>query len=246
MFFLEATRASAVEIFQESSIFQYRRVTIKRTGITCTLVQMRRVLAETSVRVPHRCAVRCNVALQQSRRAPIWVGALLATGCYSDPSGLVRDRTAPLQTNRLSYRVTREVEPGSELVTRLSTSISYEYRNPLVEPIYVVKCKSINFDLQKQGSDGAWTSVWGGPDPTRCLGPATTVNPGGALEGELSILAYEPNQTFGPVIDTEMSGRFRLLILGAIHLSNPADYPDGPPVETNNVRSNEFQLELRP
>lgn len=56
---------------------------------------------------------------------------------------------------------------------------------------------------------------------------------------------YEPNDQVGPWFSTEpVNGLHRLVLLRAIYLNDPSEYPDGTQVATEHVRSNEFRLEV--
>jgi hypothetical protein len=166
--------------------------------------------------------------------------------CASDPTGLVRDEAAPLQTDRLRYKLVGEVLqfPGGP-VARFQTSIKYGYRNPTTRTIYVVKCETESFRLEKRVESGEWLEVWAGPDYARCLGPPTVIEAGVEIWGSLEIVGYERNGQAGPQFAmADLDGVYRLILLSAMYLDDPADYPDGLPVELEHRYSNEFVLEV--
>ena len=58
--------------------------------------------------------------------------------CAWDPTGLVRDEAAPLQTDRLRYKLERDVQQfATGPVARFQTSIKYRYRNPTTQTIII-------------------------------------------------------------------------------------------------------------
>ena len=166
--------------------------------------------------------------------------------CAWDPTGLVRDEAAPLQTDRLRYKLEREVQQfATGPVARFQTSIKYRYRNPTTQTIYVVKCETESFQLQKRVQGGEWLDVWAGPDYARCLSPPTVIEPSAEIRGTLEVLGHEPNHQAWPQFAmADLDGVYRLILLSAIYLDDPADYPDGLPVSLEHLYSNELVLEV--
>ena len=166
--------------------------------------------------------------------------------CASDPTGLVRDEAAPLQTDRLRYKLEREVQQfATGPVARFQASIKYRYRNPTTQTIYVVKCETESFQLQKRVQGEEWLDVWAGPDYARCLSPPTVIEPSAEIRGTLEVLGHEPNHQAWPQFAmADLDGVYRLILLSAIYLDDPADYPDGLPVSLEHLYSNEFVLEV--
>lgn len=177
----------------------------------------------------------------------------LMLGCDSGPTeplpttDVIRDETAPIQTGSLLYLLDRtETRTGSGIVRGLETIIDYSYTNPTDETIYIVKCQSVAFALERRGDTGKWIEIWAGGDPARCLGPPTVVPSGATLTGALQVSGYEPNSRAWPQFPmSDISGVFRMVLSGAVYLEDPADYPRGVAVEFEYLYSNQFELRVR-
>ena len=157
-----------------------------------------------------------------------------------------RDDEAPVQTEHLRYQLTRDVWPLPDgPVVHLHSSIGYRYRNPTDRTIYVVKCSSVSFQLQKLDDEGEWTDIWAGSDYERCLGPPTVIPAREEISGTLKVGGFEPNRQAWPQFATaDLQGVYRMVLLNAVYLDDPADYPDGTPVEIDYLYSNQFALEV--
>jgi len=177
---------------------------------------------------------------------------VLSLGCDSRPTDLtptdiVRDEAAPVQTGSLLYFLDEtEEQDAADILRRFETAIDYTYTNPTAQTIYVVKCRSVAFRLEKRGDTGNWIKVWAGSDYARCLGEPTVVHAGAIFTGTLAVFGYERNTQEWPQFSgPDMEGIFRLVLLGAVYLADPSDYPDGIEVETDYLYSNRFELRLR-
>ncbi len=180
-----------------------------------------------------------------------WVG--LALGCDTSPTELlttdvIRDETAPIQTGSLLYLLDRTETRGTNgrILEGIRTSIDYAYTNPTDQTIYVAKCLLIGFRLDRRGDTGKWVEFWNGPDYTRCLGEPTVVSSGGTLGGTLEVFGFEPNVPGIPRFPvSDISGVYRMVLLGALYLDDPSEYPDGVLVESEHLSSNQFELRFR-
>lgn len=177
----------------------------------------------------------------------ILLSLALLLACDLDPTGLVRDASAPLQTDRLHYVIQRQVwELPDGPVARFQASIGYRYRNPTERTVYLVQCRSVSFRLQKRADMGDWTDVWAGPDYERCLGPPTVIPPDERISGTLELTGFEPNRQAWPQFSTaDLVGLYRLTLISAVYLDDPASYPDGTLVEPDQLYSNQFELSVR-
>ncbi len=166
----------------------------------------------------------------------------LACGSLTAPD---RDQAAPVQTDHLRYQLSREVLPLPDgPVVQLRGVIGYGYRNLADRSIYVVKCETISFQLQRLGDDDEWSDVWAGSDYARCLGPPTVIPAGGEISDTLEVGGFEPNSQAWPQFATrDWKGIYRMILRGAVYLDDPADYPEGTPVEPEYLYSNQFVLE---
>jgi hypothetical protein len=187
-------------------------------------------------------------------RQPFLILAFIALvlGCESTPTeplpttDLIRDETAPIQTGSLLYLLDQTETPGSYGIVRgLKTIIDYSYTNPTEATIYIVKCQSVSFALERRGDTGKWVKIWAGRDYARCLGQPTIVGSGATLTGALQVSGYEPDSKALPRFPmSDISGVFRMVLLGAVYLEDPSDYPDGVAVEFEYLYSNEFELRV--
>ncbi len=181
----------------------------------------------------------------------ILTGVGLLLGCDSEatdpePTDLIRDEAAPVQTGSLLYVLERDAVQGSNgWLRRLQTFIDYRYTNPTDQTIYIVKCRTVSFRLEKLGVTGEWVAVWAGRDYTRCLGEPTVVQSGAMLSGTLEVSGYEPNSQAWPQFAVpDMEGVFRLILLSAVYLEDASEYPDGIEVEPEHLYSNHFELRV--
>ncbi len=189
--------------------------------------------------------------MKQSLLIPAFV--VLVLGCDSTPTeplpttDIIRDETAPIQTGSLLYLLDRTEMPGSSGILRwLETIIDYSYTNPTDETIYIVKCQSVAFTLERRDDTGKWIKIWAGSDYARCLGEPTVVRSGATLTGALEVSGFEPNSQAWPQFPmSDISGVFRMVLLGAVYLDDPSDYPDGVAVEFEYLYSNLFELRVR-
>ena len=177
----------------------------------------------------------------------VLVGSVIVIGCGT-LTAPERDLNAPLQTDALRYQLTREVWdlPAGPVVRLDGAHIGYEYRNPTQQTIYVVKCRLVNFLLLRLSDDNEWRDMWAGSDPTRCLGPPTVIPPGEEIADTLQVGGFEPTPYAAPEFaSADWPGIYRMILLSAIYLDDPADYPEGIPVEEEHLYSNQFVLEVR-
>jgi hypothetical protein len=180
------------------------------------------------------------------RAVSVLIFASLAS-CGDNPTGLDRDRSAPVQTERLSYSVDRESFSLFDVTAdRFSTTIGYEFTNQTGQTVYLVTCHGPSFFLEKKTEGGAWQPVWWGADYEDCLAPAIVIEPDMSYVGLLEVSGFEPHDGIGPNFTTvDLNGVFRLILDSAVFLQNPEDYPRGSSVGTEFLRSNEFKLKVR-
>jgi hypothetical protein len=155
-------------------------------------------------------------------------------GCHS-PLDIERDTAAPIQTDRLEYRLLRTT-------LGVETEIGYELTNATAGPIYIVNCNgSTEVRLEKQ-VHGEWVHAWGKSVPD-CLGPPIVLEPGEVTERTLSVFGGDPGCRCAPQFAFEDRERtYRLVLIEVRDAFDEETLSFGAPVPLDARVSNPFRL----
>lgn len=172
---------------------------------------------------------------------------IVISGCDGSPSEPGIHEGEPILTDQLSYELVPDtVVILGDTFPLLRTEIDYVLRNQSARPFYIVRCHEPVVLVEKQDPDGGWAPFWlrGAED---CLGPPIVIEAGKGYEGSFELSGAEAGvEGYSPSFPTnDFEGRYRMAILKVVYLADPADYPDGTPVESDLVRSNSFELTVR-
>lgn len=187
-----------------------------------------------------------------------WVLAWFLTSC-GGTTDVVRNTSAPVQTELLSYKVPRiEKQAFGTHQVSYDVSINYRFRNPVSRNVVFFWCSLQQFRLQELKDTGAWSTVWEGPGDKYCGNASKVVLPGAQFEGTLRLSAQEPVASLPQTDQTGLlqhplkRGVFRIVLSNALHIDDSAmiaayeqqqSCPECAPVSTETVLSNEFVLD---
>lgn len=119
------------------------------------------------------------------------------------PAAPARDTSAPLQTDSLFYAM-REQWVG------VAADVSFSFRNPLPDTIYVVNCREqLNVSLETR-SDREWKDFWS-PILMMCLSKPIAILPGSTFHGTAKIYGAPPEANAAPRFPVKnVDGIYRL------------------------------------
>lgn len=169
-------------------------------------------------------------------RVTLAFAAVLAA-CADGPLAPGRDTDAPIQTDRLAYRLERVDD-------RVQTSIGYSFTNTGSTPLFIQNCGGATGIALEKRVDGAWMAVWGNIVPA-CLSQAIALLPGQSLEGELLVDAGLPLCQCGapPFATPEVEGVYRMVFTSVLDAQTGDGFAAGDPVPVARRSSNRFALD---
>ena len=153
-------------------------------------------------------------------------------------SGLQRDTAEAIQTDRLTYILTRR-SMGWE------TTIPFTFRNRTSDTVYLVWCNGSLEMLIQERSPTGWTHFWG-PFVPDCLSPPPTIAPGSTWNDTLRVWGAIPNTMLPAFPDTTFAGVYRLVWNNPVLAFGSGRNGNGIPLPLEQRTSNSFSLRRAP
>lgn len=141
--------------------------------------------------------------------------------------------TTAIQTDRTHYTV-QPYASGER--SGVQVTIPMTFRNVTTDTVYFVGCRRPPMPTLQKRSGGTWITAWGGVE-LLCLSPPWEVAPGATFQDTLRLSGYWPGQHAGPVFQTDVPGRYRL-----VRAVYQAADPLAPLLPEEARTSNEFVL----
>jgi hypothetical protein len=157
------------------------------------------------------------------------------------PVEVTRDRSAPIQTDRLQY-VARRAYEGVEF------SVPFTYTNRSADTVFLPNCRvegrpDLDMALQKRVR-GQWHRVWGS-GTLLCLSPPVVIAPGKTYTDTLEVFGGTSGKQVYPELEVrEVEGEYRL-VWTQLHTGFDSEpYPQGDTLPLDAKVSNPFTLKV--
>jgi hypothetical protein len=182
-------------------------------------------------------------------RERLFLHAALAAlaACTRPAAPMVRDASAPIQTDRLRYRA-MPARDGVEF------SIPFTFTNPSSDSLFIENCQTgtrvggrdvrrVELDMELQKNErGEWKRVWGAITAA-CLSPPVWIGPRGSYTDTLRVFGGRPGQPVAPELEVAyLAGEYRVVWHQPRKPSPGRSYPEGDTLPRAARVSNAFLL----